>query len=228
MRALDMTWLDLAFLHWPVPQESLRLLVPRALEIETFDGGAWVGVVPFEMRGIRVRFAPAVPTAHHFPELNVRTYVRLGDRQGVYFFSLDASSWLAVIGARIATGLPYFHARMQIRRDEDRIGYVSSRTHPGAVAAELACEYHADGPVFTSEPGSFEFWSTERYSLFSRRGAHLLRLDIEHPRWPLQRAEARIERNTMAAASGTSLPATAPHALFAARLDVTAYWPRNV
>lgn len=223
-----MSWLDLAFLHWPVPQDSLRWLVPRELQLETFDGNAWVGVVPFEMRNVRLRSAPAIPTAQHFPELNVRTYVRLGDRQGIYFFSLDAASWIAVIGARARTGLPYFHARMQIRRDGDRIGYVSARTHPGAVPAELACEYRADGPVFTSEPGSFEFWATERNSLFSQRGARLLRLDVEHPRWPLQHATVTIHRNTVAAASGISLPATAPHVLFAKRLDVVAVWPQRV
>jgi uncharacterized protein YqjF (DUF2071 family) len=188
-----MSWLDLAFLHWPVPHESLRRLVPRELEIETFDDS-----------------------------------VRLGDRQGVYFFSLDAASWPAVIGARATTGLRYFHARTGIRREEGRVRYDSVRAHPGAAAAGLACEYHATGPAFTSAPGSFEFWSTERYSLFSQLGGRVLRLDIEHPRWPLQRAEVRIERNTMTAASGISLPATPPHVLFAARQDVVAHWPRSV
>ena len=226
--ALFMSWLDLAFLHWPVPHGALRGLVPRELEIETFDGSAWVGVVPFEMRDVRLRFAPPLPGAHHFPELNVRTYVRLGDRQGVYFFSLDAASWPAVMGARVATGLRYFQARMAIHRDDARIRYHSTRTHPGAAQAVLACEYAADGPVFASEPGSFEFWSTERYSLFSQRWGRLLRLDIEHPRWPLQRAVARIERNTIAVASGISLPPTAPHVLFAAQQDVLAHWPRSV
>jgi len=228
MYALRMTWVDLAFLHWPVPPEALRAIVPRQLELETFDASAWVGVVPFEMRGVRARFAPPVPTARDFPELNVRTYVRFGDRPGVYFFSLDAASWLAVVGARASTGLRYFLAFMAMRRDGDAIRYDSVRTHPGAADAQFAATYRPAGGVFTSEPGSFEFWSTERYSLFSRRGRRLVRLDIEHARWPLRHASVTIDRNSMAAASGISLPARAPHVLFAERQDVLAHWPRSV
>jgi uncharacterized protein YqjF (DUF2071 family) len=223
--ALRMTWVDLAFLHWPVPADALRLLVPPGLEIDTFDGSAWVGVVPFEMRRVRVRLSPPIPTATDFPELNVRTYVRHRDRAGVYFFSLDAASRLAVIGARTWTGLRYFHAAMRVTRDGSRVAYVSRRTSGDA---ELEATYEPTGPVFTSAPGSFEHWSTERYSLFSAHLGALLRLDVEHPRWPLQRAAVSITRNTMAAASGISLPTVAPHVLFAARLDVLANWPQVI
>lgn len=223
---LRMTWLDLAFLHWPVPVEALRPLVPAPLEIETFDGNAWVAVAPFEMRDVRASGMPPVPSATDFAELNVRTYVRLGDRTGVWFFSLDAASWLAVAGARATTGLPYYHARMSVTREDASISYESERTHPGARPAELRVRYRPEGAVFRGAPGSFDDWCTARYSLFSVAiDRTLLRIDIQHEPWPLQRAAADIAVNTMARASGIALPDQPPHVLFAKRLDVTALWP---
>jgi uncharacterized protein YqjF (DUF2071 family) len=138
---LRMTWLDLAFLHWPVPVAAIRPLVPLALDLDTFEGSAWVAVTPFEMRGVKVSGMLAVPTATNFPELNVRTYVRHGDRWGVWFFSLDAASWLAVTGARSVVGLPYFHARMSSVQDGEWVVYDSRRTHGGAAPAEFAARY---------------------------------------------------------------------------------------
>src|SRR4051812_35059380 len=221
---LRMTWVDLAFLHWPVPAASLRPLVPAALAIEEYDGSAWVGVVPFEMRDVRLHALPPIPTATNFPELNVRTYVRHAGRQGVYFFSLDAASVLAVVGARTGTGLRYYHARMRIDRDGGDVRYESHRTEDPR-PAEFVARYWPTGDVFLSEQGSFEYWSTERYSLFSEWAGTLLRLDIAHPRWPLQSATAEVERNSIASVSGISLRGQAPHVLFAARQDVDAYWP---
>lgn len=221
-----MTWTDLAFLHWPVPVSALRPLIPAELELETFEDTAWVAVTPFEMRGVRVSGMPPVPTATDFPELNVRTYVKHRDRSGVWFFSLDAASWLAVAGARAATGLSYFHARMSIAREDSSIAYESERTHPGATPAAFRVRYRPEGAVFRGAPGSFEHWCTERYSLFSVAiDRTLLRLDIEHEPWPLQRATADINLNTMALASGIELPDLPPRVLFAGRLDVTAKWP---
>lgn len=223
---LRMTWVDLAFLHWPVPVAALRSLLPPELELDTFEGGGWVAVTPFEMRGVRVRAMLPVPTARDFPELNVRTYVRYGDKGGVFFFSLDAASRLAVMGARAATGLPYYNARMRVRREKDEIRYESKRTHPDAPLADFRARYHPTGAVYRSLPGSFDHWCTERYSLFaasSMRG--LLRLDVEHEPWPLQPAVADVERNTMAAAAGIDLPDQKPHVLFSRQLEVVAHWP---
>ena len=105
-------WHDLLFAHWRCPVSDLRALIPAALEIDTFDSTAWIGVIPFYMSGVRLRGAPPVPTAHAFEEMNVRTYVTLDGRPGVWFFSLDAASSLAVIGARVGVSLPYFRAAM--------------------------------------------------------------------------------------------------------------------
>jgi uncharacterized protein len=222
---LRMTWVDLAFLHWPVPVNTLRPLVPASLEIETFEGSAWVAVTPFEMRNVRALGMLPVPTATDFPELNVRTYVQHGGRSAVWFFSLDAASWLAVAGARATTGLPYFHARMRARRTGEDLTYRSERTQAGARPAVFHGRYRPTGDVYRSAPGSFDHWCTERYSLFSILAGRLLRLDIEHAPWPLQPAAAEIEVNTMAQASLIDLPRTAPHVLFAQRLDVLAHWP---
>ena len=227
MISLRMTWVDVAFLHWPVPVEAVRPLVPPGLEIDTFEGTAWIGIVPFEMRNVAPQGLPPIPTASDFPELNVRTYVKHGDRAGVWFFSLDAASWLAVMGARGAANLPYFHARMTMNRPgPDDVSYESERTHPGAAPAAFRAWYRPTGPVFESTPATFEHWSTDRLCLFSTSNeGGLQRLDIEHARWPLQTAVTDVVLNTMAAASGIALPTQPPHVLFAKTLDVVAHWP---
>jgi hypothetical protein len=225
MRALSMRWIDLAFLHWRVPADDIRALVPPPLELDLFDGSAWIAVVSFRMTSVRPLFAPPIPTATDFPELNVRTYVRHGGRSGIWFFSLDAASWLAVIGARTAVGLPYFHARMHKRREGDDVHYESTRTHPGARAAEFRARYRPTGSVSLADAGSLDYWLTERYSLFALHTGRLLRLDIEHRQWPLQHATADVERNTMAGAAGITLPPEAPQVRFALELDVIAHWP---
>ena len=227
MISLRMTWVDLAFMHWRVPLDMLRPLVPPELAIDTYDGTAWVGIIPFEMRDVAPIGLPPIPTASDFPELNVRTYVSHGGKSGVWFFSLDAGSWLAVMGARGAANLPYFHARMNCTRPgPDDVAYESERTHPGARKGDFRAWYRPTGPVYTSQPSTFEYWCTERLCLFSStREGGLQRLDIEHDRWPLQPAVADVVLNTMAAASGISLPTEKPHVLFSKKLDVVAHWP---
>ena len=223
--ALRMRWIDLAFLHWRIPAERMRPLVPASLELDLFEGSAWVAVTPFRMTNVRPVFTPPIPTASDFPELNVRTYVRHLGRAGVWFFSLDATSWLAAMAARAAVSLPYFHARMNERRVGDEVEYDSVRTHPNAPAAEFRARYRPLGSVFRAEPESLDFWLTERYSLFAMRARQLLRLDIQHVQWPLQEAMVDIQRNTMASAAGITLPPEAPHVRFASQLDVVANWP---
>jgi len=121
-------WHDLLFAHWPVPAPAIASRLPAGLELDTFEGRAWLGVVPFRMSGVRLAGLPPLPGAGAFPELNLRTYVRRGDVRGVWFFSLDAASRLAVEAARLGFGLPYFHARMSTRPDGDGIVYSSERT----------------------------------------------------------------------------------------------------
>lgn len=224
--AMAMRWSALLFAHWPVTPDVLRPLIPRGLELDTFDGEAWLGVVPFLMSGVRGRCLPRVPFAHAFPELNVRTYVTRGGKPGVWFFSLDAAHRLAVRVARATFRLPYFDAAMRCERQGDSIRYESRRTHRGAVPAEFAATYQPVGPVYCSRPGDLDHWLTERYCLYTagRRGV-VRRGDIHHAPWPLQPAEAAFDVLRMTELLGVRLPDVPPRLQYAASLDVVAWLP---
>ena len=222
---LKMRWVDLAFLHWRVPVDQIRPLVAGDVELDLFEGEAWLGITPFRMTRVRPTFSPPIPTASDFPELNVRTYVRHGGRSGVWFFSLDAGSKLAVTTARAVVGLPYMHAKMSHKRAGESIEYASRRTHSGAPAAEFRATYRATGTPMPSQPGTLVHWLTERYSLFVQHLGRLWRLDIEHQPWQLQFGAAELEANTMASAAGITLPTDAPHVRFSRSLDVVANRP---
>jgi len=218
-----MRWRDLLFLHWPVAPAALRDRVPPGLELETFDGAAWLGVVPFTMHGVRHRLLPPIPGAASFAELNVRTYVRRDGVAGVWFFSLDAASRLAVRAARLAWRLPYYDARMRVEvGGGGEVRYASRRVHRRAPPAALAARYRPTGGLLAEDEHAH--WLTARYALFAadRRGG-LYRGDIEHPPWPLRPAEAEVEENTMTAPLGVALRG-APLLHFADPVDVRA-WP---
>lgn len=221
--SVAMTWHDLSFMHWPVSVACLRELVPHQLEIDTFEGQAWIGLVPFHMTGIRHRFVPPLPGLSAFPELNVRTYVVAEDKPGVWFFSLDAAHSTAVIMARLTYGLPYYRARMRVENDEGSIHYRSHRIHGGAPEADLQARYRPTGDVFRSQRGSLEHWLTERYCLYSVKNQKLYRGEIHHEPWPLQPAEVDIECNTMTRPLNIPIPDTAPLLHFARRLEVVAW-----
>ena len=223
------SWRDLLFAHWPVPAPSLRRLIPAGLTLQEFEGQAWVGITPFVLAGLRPRAMPAIPGLSRFPEINVRTYVTAGAKPGVFFFSLDAGSTLAVIAARALYSLPYFRARFTVRADRGRIVYSSRRTGRGAPPAEFVAAYHPTAEANVARPGTLTHWLTERYCLYAvdgRGGLH--RAEIDHPPWPLQPAEAVIQRNTMTAALGLELPDVAPLVHFAARVDVHVWLPESV
>ncbi|MBB6097697.1 hypothetical protein HNR42_001114 [Deinobacterium chartae] len=223
-----MSWQDLLFLHWPVPPETLRPHLPGGLELDTFDGQAWLGAVPFRMADVRPRGIPPLPGLSYFPELNLRTYVRVpgethGGKPGVWFFSLDAANPLAVRGARSSFHLPYFDARMQVLRQGAAVDYTSRRTHRRAPPAEFRARYRPSGPVYLAQPGSLEAWLTERYCLYSAQGERLWRGHIHHARWPLQPAEVTLEANTLAEGWGLHLPGAPALAHFARRIDMVAW-----
>ncbi len=211
-----MTWLDVAFLHWRVDERALAKLVPPSVELETFDGAAWLGIVPFLMTGTRPRGVPPLPPFSRFPELNVRTYVTRDGRPGIWFFSLDAASRWFVEVAKWRYKLPYRHARMAHLRDGDQVRYESGR--PGAA---FSGSYRGEGDLFQAEPGTLEHFLTEHYCLYTEDGGRVYRAEIHHPAWDLQRADAVVDLNTMAP---LPLPAGAAHALFSPRQDVVV-WP---
>ncbi len=227
--ALFMRWHDLLFMHWSVSEEMLRPLIPPALELDTYDGNAWLGITPFRMSGVRPRLLPSVPRLSNFPELNLRTYVTAEDRPGIWFFSLDAGSRVAVRLARATFHLPYFDAEMVCRSSDGEVHYRSVRTHRGAPKARFAGRYRPVGDPFESRTGTLENFLTERYCLYSadNRG-EVRRGDIHHHPWPLQRAEVEIEALAMTGQIGVELPNADPILHFSRRLDVLAWPPRRL
>lgn len=218
---LAMRWHDLLFLHWPVHPELIRPLIPPALQLEIFDGWCWIGIVPFHMSGVRPRYVP-VPMA--FPELNVRTYVKSRDRSGVWFFSLDATNWLAVRAARWL-GLPYYDAEMKVELRDEAVHYESLRVHEKAPPAEFRASYRPTGPAYHPAAGTLDHWLTERYCLYGAlEPDRVVYGEIHHPPWPLQPAEVELRANTMARPLGIELPDTKPLCHFARYQEVVA-WP---
>jgi len=218
---MTQTWHDLLFAHWPIDPSQLRGKVPDVFDLDLFGGQGWIGVVPFCMTNVSPRGVPSLPSVSEFAELNVRTYVTIGGKPGVFFFSLDAASALAVKAARVLLNLPYFTASMRIDRSGSTVRYASSRLDGDA---ELIAEYSPTGPSSAPAMGSLEYFLTERYCLYhiDRRGRPY-RLEIHHPPWPLQPAAATVTRNTMAAAAAIVLPDRPPLLHFSKRQDMVAW-----
>jgi hypothetical protein len=213
---------ELLLAHWRIPVEAVRAHVPPELDVETHDGAAWVGVTPFRLTGLRARGLLPLPGVSSFLQLNVRTYVNAGggEKPGIWFFSLDASSRLAVEAARRTTKLPYLHARMSATRRGGWIDYECARIdEPGRV---FSGRYRPDGEVFRAEPGSLEWFLAERFCLYTRDRNRLYRAEIHHERWELQPAEADIELASIAPLELSGDPLC--H--FSRRQDIVT-WPRE-
>lgn len=209
-------WHDLLFAHWPIAMEALRPITPSTLKIDTYDGQAWIGVVPFHMTEVRPRGIPALPWFSAFPELNVRTYVTVQDKPGVFFYSLDAGNAAAVWLARRFFYLPYFCARISWHWAGDRFQYCSRRVHQGAPSAEFRGEYWPIGRPFVAPYGRLDHWLTERYCLYAVDSqCRLYRGEIHHLPWRLQQAAANIQINTMPEPEGIVVPSTPPLLHFA-------------
>jgi uncharacterized protein YqjF (DUF2071 family) len=219
---LGQSWVDLAFLHWRVPEEAVRRHVPAQLEVDTFDGEAWLGMTPFLLTGLRLRATVPLPGLSEFPELNVRTYVTDGEKPGIWFFSLDAASGMAVAAARRFYRLPYRRARTSIRRAGGLVRFTSTRTEPGSFPSALRASYSPAGTEREPQPGTLEHFLTERYCLYAMHQGRLLRAEIHHPPWRLRDAQVAIEESSMAP-RGLE-PGGEPLAHFAARQDVV-IWP---
>ena len=221
---MRMSWRELLFAHWPLPADALRPLIPAGLPLDLHDGAAWVSVVPFAMAEVAPRGLPTVPWLSNFLELNLRTYVAIGGKPGVWFFSLDAANPVAVEIGRRVFHLPYVRARMMLRREDDWFVYESRRTDRRLPPGDFQGRYRATGPMFRAEPGSLDAWLTERYAFYStdRRG-RLLRCDIHHQPWPLQPGEVEISRNTLADGHGFALDGPPQRVQVVQRLDVHAW-----
>jgi uncharacterized protein YqjF (DUF2071 family) len=218
---MKQTWHDLLFAHWPIPPNELRPLVPSQLTLDTFEGQCWIGLVPFWMRGVRARGLPPLHGLSRFPELNVRTYVTYDGKPGVYFFSLDAANRAAVWSARTFYHLPYFHATMTATEQNGLIAYSCLRR---SQPAEFRATYQPASPVRIRPQGSLEDFLTARFCLYTTHRNQVYRFDIHHLPWPLQDAEAQLERNSMTAPATIALPPSPPLLHFSKRLEVL-IWP---
>jgi uncharacterized protein len=218
---MTQTWSDLLFAHWPIPAEHLQPLIPAGLTLDTYDGMAWIGVVPFRM-GFGLRYSP---WQSRFGKLNVRTYVIRDGKPGVFFFSLDAVDILTVCAARQLYALPYHFANIEIDDSHGTIHFVCQRFYSPGMKAQFKGSYRSISPVFFAEIASLEHWLTERYCLYSvDKKQDIYRADVHHAPWPLQKAEAEIAYNTMTLASGIQLPDTEPLLYYAQHLNVVV-WP---
>jgi uncharacterized protein len=190
---MGQTWDHLLFIHYRVDVETLRANVPDGLEVQEHSGSGWLGVTPFVVTGLRARGLLPLPFVSSFRELNVRTYVTRDEKPGIWFFSLDASSHVAVEAARRLYRLPYFRADISVQRRGREIVYDCSRDEGKAFSAV----YRGDGAVFNAGHGSLEEFLTERYCLYAEDKGQLYRAEIHHRPWPLQPAQARVDLNTM-------------------------------
>jgi uncharacterized protein len=212
------TWEDLLFAHWRVPADELEALLPAGIELDRFEGNAWLGLTAFRLTNLRLRGTLPLPFVSSFPELNVRTCVSVNDVPGIWFFSLDTSSPLAVAAARRLYKLPYQRADISMMRLGERIDFAASRLDTEPRPFAFSGQYRPAGEVSPPAPGSLEHFLTERYRLYSAEGESLFRAEIHHRPWPLQPAAAGLELNTMAP-EGVTLPDDEPVLHFSRRLD---------
>jgi uncharacterized protein YqjF (DUF2071 family) len=211
-------------MHWSIDAAALRPLIPAQLSIDTFAGNAWIGVVPFTMWGIRASLLPPIPGTSAFHELNVRTYVHFKGVPGVWFFSLDAASRLAVWGARTFYHLPYFNAEMSLRQEGNAIEYHSQRSDDRGAPSELNAAWTIGEPLARARPGSLEFFLTERYCLYAHHREQLYRSRIFHQPWPLQSAALGSYQSTMIESLGIDEPKGEPLLHYAESIAVD-IWP---
>jgi uncharacterized protein len=222
-------WHNLLFAHWPLPAEVVRAVVPAQLPLDVWEGKAYVAVVPFQIRNLRPRGVPPIPGISNLGEINVRTYVTVGDKPGVYFFSLDAETLSAVLGARLFYALPYFKAKFEIAVNGSEVSYASRRlTRPKP--AEFSAQYRPVSEELPWKPlnEAVERFVTERYCLYTVVAGHVYRTNIHHLPWPLQVASAEIAINTMAETVPLPLEGEPPLLHFARFLDVLVWWPERV
>lgn len=215
------SWRDISFLHWPCDPALLQSRLPPGLAIDTFGQVAWVGLTPFCLTGLRPPFLPAVPGLSSFAETNLRTYVRGPAGRGIWFFSLDAASAAAVLGARLTYGLPYYWATMQVRRAGSRVEYTSARAQ-----AEAAITVDVGEPL--TDPDDLALFLTERYRLYTRFLGSLAMAPVEHDRWPLHRA--RLVHLTESVRRAAGLPGDGAPTLvhYSPGVHVRVGWLRRV
>jgi uncharacterized protein YqjF (DUF2071 family) len=222
-------WERLTFLHWSFEPSTVQRLLPPGLTVDTYDGLAWVGLVPFQMWVAPPRL-PALPWLGRFCETNVRTYVRdRHGRAGVWFFSLEAARLSAVVAARVTYRLPYYWASMRLRETPDQLEYRTQRRWPGPRDAGGSVVVRPGEPIPADEVTELEHFLTARWRLFSHAKDDMLRYaDAEHPPWPLQRAQIEAYDDSLLIAAGLPQPVGEPLAHYSRGVEVRIGLPRRV
>lgn len=225
-------WEHLLFAHWEVARPLVQALLPRGMVVDTRPEAperAWLGIVPFAMRGIRPRFLPAVVGLSSFTELNLRTYVRVRGVPGVYFFSLDANSRMGVLLARRVFALNYVYAQMTFCADEGAGCSLKCVRPAGPLPpAAFTAYYKPVGPARRADPHSLSAFLTERYCVFSERRNRIFRSDIHHQPWMLAPAKLDVADNTLCPSVGLPPLSGAPHLLYARKISVLVWGPRVI
>lgn len=219
---MKQTWQDILFAHYPIEQKLLRPLVPDTLQLDLYNGLGWIGVVSLYVKNNRLRGLPKVPGIDQFPQLNVRTYVTLNGKPGVYFLSIDAPNILAVMLAKTFYRLPFYNADILIRYAHSEVHFKSIRRKSDI---QYNCSYYAASEFFLPKTGSFDEWIAERYSLYSLgKSGQIFRCDILHEPWSLKHAEAEFGNNTLLSNQGIRIESQQPILHFAKKKDVR-LWP---
>ena len=228
-------WHHLGFFHWEVPPGDLQALLPADLTVDLFEGKAFIGLVPFTMTGVRPVLLPPLPGVSSFHEVNVRTYVHhQGTNPGVWFFSLDANSRLAVEAARAAYHLPYFHAGIEFTPSGDalpEIAFSARRDDSrGTLPAHAHIRYRpVEGPVTPARPGTIEHFVVERYILYAEDAEHQLwRARVHHQPYPIQKAELIGLDETLVWASKVRRPENVALRHYAREVSVKIYGPEKI
>jgi uncharacterized protein YqjF (DUF2071 family) len=219
-------WRTVTFLHWAYEPEMVQRLLPEGLEVDSYDGSAWVGLVPFWMEKIAARFTPPIPYLGTFPETNVRTYVRGPHGPGVWFHSLDVNRLLPVLVARGTYRLPYLWGRMSLEDDAGNVRYTARRRWPGPRGARSTVTVRVGEPV--AEPSPLDHFLTARWRLYTMLGSRLATARVEHPAWPLHRATVETVDDQFVAAAGYPPPGGSPHVLFSPGVPVRVELPRMI
>lgn len=226
---LRQRWAELAYFHWRYEPEIVQRRLPAGLAVDTFDGSAWVGLIPFEMRDVQMGSSPPVPWLGSFIEINVRTYVvdSLG-RRAVWFFSLDVPRTVIVAVARSVFALPYCWARATHEHDGERHRYQLIRRWPRSPAAFADMAFTVGESLEDHEITDLDHFLSARWALVTQRRARLKYGPVRHPRWPLHRVDDALVDQNVIEACGLPAPAGRPHALYSPGVDVEVRWLRNV
>ena len=215
------SWLDLAFLHYPVATKEIESRIPKGVSIDTYENAAWIGLVPFRMSGVMRRPLPDIPLFSSFPELNLRTYVIAEGKPGVWFFSLDAASYPIVLGGKALYDLPYHYANSSLNQKEDWFEFLSIRKKE---RTKFHAKYRPIGEEFLAKNGTFEHWATERYCLYSLSGhLSISRVEVHHKQWPLQKSEVDIVENEIIDSAGISVIDNKPRCHYSRGVHVISY-----